>query len=110
MDIFSGRIAVHPVEKFVILAGDDGSVPGTELVVEIAVGIIVDCVVGYQQRGGDEAIRILEHSDYDRIVELIVKDLFTTDPMDAYENKIFCKGAPLKTAVIWNADYIDTAR
>ena len=26
--------------------------------------------------------------------------------MDAYLNKIYCKGAPLKTAVIWNSDYI----
>ena len=30
--------------------------------------------------------------------------------MDAYENKIYCKGAPMKTAVIWNKDYIDTQR
>ena len=66
--------------------------------------------INFRRDHMEEAIRILEHSDYDRIVELIDKDLFTTDPMDAYENKIFCKGAPLKTAVIWNADYIDTAR
>ena len=31
---------------------------------------------------------------------LIDKDEFTKDPIDAYENKIYCKGAPLKTGVI----------
>jgi hypothetical protein len=58
----------------------------------------------------EDAIRILEQSDYHRIVELIDREEFTANPMDAYDNKIFCKGAPLKTAVIWNADYIDPTR
>ncbi len=66
--------------------------------------------INFRRDHMEEAIRILSHSDYDRIVELIDRDTFTADPMDAYENKIYCKGAPLKTAVIWNADYIDPAR
>ena len=43
-------------------------------------------------------------------MELIEKEEFTAAPMDAYNNKIFCKGAPLKTAVIWNKDRIDPTR
>ena len=58
----------------------------------------------------EEAIEILARSDYDRIVELIGREEFATDPIYAYENKIFSKGAPLKTAVIWNEDYIDPNR
>ena len=54
----------------------------------------------------EKAIEILGKSRYNEIVELIDKEEFIKDPMDAYENKIFCKGAPLKTAVIWNKDYI----
>ena len=48
--------------------------------------------------------------EYDEIVGLIDRAEFTADPMAAYRNKIFCKGAPLKTAVIWNKDYIDINR
>ena len=49
---------------------------------------------------------ILLDSCYDEIVELIDKDEFTEDPVNAYENKIYAKGAPMKTAVIWNEQYI----
>ena len=66
--------------------------------------------INFRQDHMEEAIRILERSDYDKIVELIEKEEFTAAPMDAYNNKIFCKGAPLKTAVIWNKDLIDTTR
>ena len=54
-----------------------------------------------------EAIRRLARSRYDEIVSLIGKDEFTADPMGAYENRIYCKSAPMKTAVVWNGDYID---
>ena len=47
---------------------------------------------------------------YDEIVGLIDKDEFTADPIDVYENKIYCKSAPMKTAVIWNRDFIDVNR
>ena len=41
---------------------------------------------------------------------LIDREEFTKDPMGAYENKIYCKAAPMKTAVIWNREYIDITR
>ena len=53
---------------------------------------------------------MLARSHYGDIVELIDREVFTADPMDAYEHKIYCKGAPMKTAVIWNKRYIDTQR
>jgi len=62
--------------------------------------------INFRQSHMEKAIQILAESRYDEIVELIDKDEFTADPIDAYNNKIFCKGAPLKTAVIWNKDYI----
>ena len=55
----------------------------------------------------EKAFEVLVNSRYDEVVELIDKDEFIADPLDAYENKIFCKGAPLKTAVIWNKNYIE---
>ena len=54
----------------------------------------------------EKAIEILAESPYNEIVELIDKDEFIADPIDAYNNKIFCKNAPMKTAVIWNEKYI----
>ena len=58
----------------------------------------------------EKAIRMLAESEYDRIVELIDRDEFTADPISAYENKIYCKNAPMKTAVIWDPARIDTSR
>ena len=66
--------------------------------------------INFRRDHMEEAIRILHSSDYDRIVELIDKDTFTADPMAAYAEKIFCKAAPLKTAVIWKDDRIDPTR
>ena len=43
-------------------------------------------------------------SPYDRIVELIDRKEFAANPIGAYENRIYCKNAPMKTAVIWNRD------
>ena len=54
-----------------------------------------------------EAIGLLLKSRYNEIVELIDREEFTKDPKDAYDNKIYCKGAPMKTAVIWNEKYIN---
>ena len=45
-------------------------------------------------------------SPFDEMVHLIDKEEFVKDPYDAYVNRIYAKGAPLKTAVIWNPDYI----
>ena len=66
--------------------------------------------INFRQDHMEKAIEMLSRSRYDDIVGLIDKETFIADPMDAYENKIYCKGAPMKTAVIWNKDYIDTQR
>lgn len=64
--------------------------------------------INFTQKHMEQAIEILCESKFDRLVELIEKEEFINNPIDAYENKIYSKGAPLKTAVIWNKDYIDT--
>lgn len=64
--------------------------------------------INFTQKHMETAIELLCESKFDRLVELIDKDEFTGNPIDAYENKIYSKGAPLKTAVIWNSKYIDT--
>ncbi len=63
--------------------------------------------INFRQAHMEKAIDILVDSRYDEVVELIDKDEFISNPLDAYENKIFCKGAPLKTGVIWNKDYVE---
>ena len=63
--------------------------------------------INFRQAHMEKAIGVLVGSRYDEVVELIDKAEFIADPLDAYENKIFCKGAPLKTGVIWNKEYID---
>lgn len=63
--------------------------------------------INFRQEHMEKAIDVLVDSRYDEVVELIDKDEFIDDPLDAYENKIFCKGAPLKTGIIWNKKYID---
>jgi hypothetical protein len=66
--------------------------------------------INFRQSHMEKAIQILENSCYDEIVQLIDKEEFINDPMSAYENKIYAKAAPLKTAVIWNSNYIDFER
>ena len=66
--------------------------------------------INFRQDHMEQAIQMLARSRYDEIVGLIDRDEFTADPMGAYANKIYCKAAPMKTAVIWNKDYIDTTR
>lgn len=63
--------------------------------------------INFTQKHMEEAIRILARSRFDEVVRLIDKDTFIKDPMGAYVNTIYAKGAPLKTAVVWNKDYID---
>ncbi len=62
--------------------------------------------INFRQDHMEKAIGMLAKSNYDQIVELIDKETFTADPMGAYENLIYCKNAPMKTAVIWNPDLI----
>ena len=66
--------------------------------------------INFRQEHMEKAIEVLVDSRYDEVVELIDKDEFISDPLGAYENKIFCKGAPLKTGVIWNKKYIEEGR
>ncbi|MGN0521311.1 MAG: hypothetical protein ACI4IQ_01590 [Eubacterium sp.] len=63
--------------------------------------------INFTQKHMETAIKLLCESKFDSLVELIDKDEFINNPTNAYENKIYSKGAPLKTAVIWNKEYID---
>ncbi len=63
--------------------------------------------INFTQSHMEKAIEVLVDSRFDEVVELIDKEEFIKDPLWAYENKIYCKGAPLKTAVIWNKKYIE---
>ena len=71
---------------------------------------LIFCSINFRQDHMEQAIQMLARSRYDEIVGLIDREEFTADPMGAYANKIYCKAAPMKTAVIWNKDYIDTTR
>ena len=66
--------------------------------------------INFRQDHMEKAIRILSESNYDRIVSLIDKEEFISDPIGAYENRIYSKSAPMKTAVVWNEEYIDRDR
>ena len=66
--------------------------------------------INFRQDHMEEAIRILADSRYGEIVELIDKERFIADPIRAYEEDIYAKGSPLKTAVVWNDRYIDMSR
>ncbi len=55
----------------------------------------------------EKAIEILCESRFDEIVSLIDKETFISDPIYAYENLIYSKGSPTKTAVIWDNEYLD---
>lgn len=66
--------------------------------------------INFRQDHMERAIEMLCRSRYDEIVGLIDREEFAADPMGAYENKIYCKSAPMKTAVIWNPDYIVMTR
>ncbi len=69
---------------------------------------VIFASINFTQAHMETAIRLLCESRFDRLVELIDKDAFTRDPIGAYENRIYSKGAPLKTAVVWNPAYLDT--
>lgn len=71
---------------------------------------IIFASINFRQEHMEKAITVLVNSRYDEVVELIDKEDFIADPLDAYENKIFCKGAPLKTGIIWNKKYIEEGK
>ena len=62
--------------------------------------------INFRQDHMEKAIGMLADSRYDEIVSLIDRETFAADPIGAYENVIYCKNAPMKTAVIWNPDRI----
>ena len=66
--------------------------------------------INFTQKHMETAIELLCNSKFDSLVELIDKEELIRDPVDAYENKIYSKGAPLKIAVIWNKKYIDEGK
>ena len=66
--------------------------------------------INFRQDHMEKAIEMLSRSRYHEIVGLIDREEFASDPIGAYENKIYCKSAPMKTAVIWNRAFIDTDR
>lgn len=68
---------------------------------------VIFASINFTQKHMQEAINILCDSSFNELVEIIDKDEFIADPIDAYVNKIYSKGAPLKSAVIWNKDFID---
>ena len=68
---------------------------------------VIFASINFTQKHMEAAIEILCESRFNELVELIDKDEFTSDPIGAYVNKIYSKGAPLKTAVIWNNEFID---
>ena len=68
---------------------------------------VIFASINFTQAHMEKAIEILSESRFDEIVELIDKDEFIADPVDAYENKIYSKAAPLKTAVVWNKNYME---
>ncbi|MDD6036449.1 MAG: hypothetical protein PUC30_09710 [Lachnospiraceae bacterium] len=63
--------------------------------------------INFRQDHMEKAIELLAVSHYDEIVELIDKDEFTKDPIGAYRDRIYSKNAPMKTAVIWNRNYVE---
>ncbi len=62
--------------------------------------------INFRQSHMEEAIGLLLKSRYNELVSLIGRDEFAADPIGCYENKIYSKGSPMKTAVIWNQKYI----
>ena len=71
---------------------------------------IIFASINFTQEHMETAIRLLCDSKFNNLVELIDKNEFIGSPIDAYENKIYSKAAPLKTALIWNEKYIDTEK
>ncbi len=68
---------------------------------------VIFASINFTRKHMENAIEILSQSRFDELVELIDKNDFIKDPMDAYLNRIYTKSAPLKTAVVWNESYID---
>lgn len=68
---------------------------------------VIFASINFTQKHMETAIEILAKSRFGELVELIDREELAADPVYAYENKIYSKQAPLKTAVIWDSKYID---
>lgn len=68
---------------------------------------VIFASINFRQEHMERAIEVLVDSRYDEVVELIDKDEFIANPLYAYVNRIFSKGAPLKTGIIWNSKFIE---
>lgn len=68
---------------------------------------VIFASINFTQKHMEQAIEILAESRFDELTELIDREEIEKNPVSAYEDKIYSKGAPLKTAVIWNKEYID---
>lgn len=66
--------------------------------------------INFRQDHMEKAIEMLCESDYDKIVELVDLEDLKRDPKGLYENRIYAKGAPLKSMAIWKENYIDRSR
>lgn len=63
--------------------------------------------INFTKKHMEQAIEILCDSRFDELVSLIDKSEFIKAPKHFYENVIYKKGSPLKSAVIWNNDYME---
>ena len=66
--------------------------------------------INFTRKHMETAINILSTSRFDELVSLIDRQELALDPVKAYKEKIYAKGAPLKTAVVWAPDYIDQTK
>ncbi|SET40563.1 Threonine dehydrogenase [Natronincola peptidivorans] len=63
--------------------------------------------INFRQQHMEEAIEYLCQSDFDKYVELVDLKELEKDIVGLFKNKIFAKGSPIKTATLWNPQYID---
>ena len=66
--------------------------------------------INFRQDHMEKAIEILCKSNYDEIVELVNLEELKVDPKKMYEEKIYVKGAPIKSMAVWREDYMDMNR
>lgn len=68
---------------------------------------VIFASINFTQKHMETAIEVLAQSRFDELVELIDREELALDPVKTYTEKIYSKSAPLKTAVVWNKNYID---
>lgn len=63
--------------------------------------------INFRQSHMEEAIKILCESNLDEFVEMIDLEELAKNPKKIYDEKIYSKGSPVKTATIWNKGYLE---